>query len=94
MNAKPPTKLHLRLKGPYLVAHGDNKYSCQNLVTDEIEDYHVTRLREFRYDERYVDPWDKALRRDRDEFYVKKILTQPSWYGDIGRLKSLAFHVK
>ena len=52
MNAKPPTKLHLRLKGPYLVAHGDNKYSCQNLVTDEIEDYHVTRLREFSYDER------------------------------------------
>ena len=57
MNAKPPTKLHPRLKRPYLVAnvHGD-KYSCQNLVTDEIEDYHVTRLREFRYDERYVDP--------------------------------------
>ena len=41
MNAKPPTKLHPRLKRPYLVAnvHG-NKYSCQNLVTDEIEDYH------------------------------------------------------
>ena len=35
MNAKPPTKLHPRLKGPYLVANvqGD-KYSCQNLVTD------------------------------------------------------------
>ena len=32
MNAKPPTKLHPRLKGPYLVANvqGD-KYSCQNL---------------------------------------------------------------
>jgi hypothetical protein len=65
MNAKPPTKLHPRLKGPYLVANvvqGD-KYSCQNLVTDELEDYHVTRLREFRYDERnYVDPRDIALR--------------------------------
>ena len=49
MNAS--TKLHPRLKGPYLVAnvHGD-MYACQNLVTDEIEDYHVTRLREFRYD--------------------------------------------
>ena len=54
MNAKPPTKLHPRLKGPYLVdnVQGD-KYSCQNLVTDEIEDYHVTRLREVCYDERY-----------------------------------------
>ena len=49
-------KLHSRLKGPYLVANvqGD-KYSCQNLVTDEMEDCHITRLREFHYDERYVD---------------------------------------
>ena len=55
MNAKPPTKLHSRLKGPYLVANERvDKYSCQNLVTDEIEDSHVTRLREFRYDERCV----------------------------------------
>ena len=50
-----------------------DKYSCQNLVTDEIEDYHVTRLRESRYDERYIDPRDIALR-DRDELYVEKIL--------------------
>jgi hypothetical protein len=91
MNAKPPTKMHPRLKGPYLVANvqGD-KYSCQNLVTDEIEDYHVTRLREFRYDERYVDPRDIALR-DRDEFFVERILAH---HGDVGRLKTLAFHVK
>jgi hypothetical protein len=35
MNANPPTKLHPRLKGPYLVANVQgNKYSCQNLVTD------------------------------------------------------------
>ena len=36
MNAKPPTKLHPRLKGPYLVANvqGDKYYSCQNLVTE------------------------------------------------------------
>ena len=85
------TKLHPRLKGFYVVANvqGD-KYSCQNLVTDEIEDYHVTRLREFRYDERYVDPRDIALR-DRDEFYVEKVL---AYHGDDGRLKTLAFHVK
>ncbi len=91
MNAKPPTKLHPRSKGPNLVANvqGD-KYSCQNLVADEIEDYHVTRLRKFRYDERYVYPRDIALR-DHDEFYVEKILAH---YGDVGRLKTLAFHVK
>ena len=88
MNAKP---LHPQLKGPYLVANvqGD-KYSCQNLVTDEIEDYHVTRLREFSYDERYVDPRDIALR-DREEFFVEKILAHR---GDVGRLKTLTFHVK
>ncbi len=67
-----------------------DKYSCQNLVIDEIEDYHVTRLREFRYNERYVDPRDIALR-DRDEFYVEKILAHR---GDVGRFKTLAFHVK
>ena len=91
MNTKLPTKLHPRLKGPYLVAYvqGD-RYSCQNLVPDEIEDYHVTRLREFRYDERYLDPRDIALR-DRDEFYVEKILAH---CGDVGILKTLAFHIK
>ncbi len=67
-----------------------DKYSCQNLVTDEIEDYHVTRLREFCYDERYVDPRDIALR-NREEFFVEKILAH---HGDVGRLKTLAFHVK
>jgi hypothetical protein len=60
-----------------------DKYSCQNLVTDEIEYYHVTRLRE-------LDSRDIALR-DRDEFYVEKILVH---HGDIGRLKTVAFHVK
>jgi len=58
IHGKPPTKLHPRLQGPYLVANvQDDMYSCQNLVTDDgIEDYQVTRLREFRYDERFVDP--------------------------------------
>ena len=67
-----------------------DKYSCQNLVTDEIATYHVTRLRKFRYDERYVNPRDIALR-DREEFYVEKIWAH---HGDVGRLKTLAFHVK
>ena len=91
MNAIPPMKLNPRLKGPYLVANvqGD-KYSCQNLVTDEIEDYHVTRLREFRYYEHYVDSRDIALR-DREEFFVEKILAHR---GDVCRLKTLAFHIK
>jgi hypothetical protein len=91
MNGKPPTKFHPRLKGPYLVANilGD-KYSCQNLVTDELEDFHVTRLREFRYDDRFVDPRDIALR-DNDEYYVERILAHS---GNPTKLKTLQFHVK
>ena len=38
----------------------------------------------------YVDPRDIVLC-DRDEFYVEKILL--AQHGDIGRLKTLAFHV-
>ena len=91
MNGKPPTKFHPRLKGPYLVANirGDT-YTCQNLVTEDLEDYHVTRLREFRYDDRFVDPRDIALR-DVDEYYVERILAHS---GNPTKLKTLQFHVK
>ena len=40
--------------------------------------------------ERYVDPREIALR-DREEFFVEKILAHR---GNVGRLKALAFHVK
>jgi ribosomal protein L21E len=91
MNARPPTKLHPRLMGPFRVANvqGD-KYACQNLVTDEIKDYHVTRLRAFHYDERFVDPRDIALR-DVEEFFVEQILAHS---GNVDKLKTLEFHVK
>jgi len=91
MNGRPPTKFHPRLKGPYRVANiSGDKYSCQNLVTDELEDFHVTRLREFRYDDRFVDPRDIALR-DNDEYYVERILAHS---GNPTKLKTLQFHVK
>eukprot|EP01034_Spumella_vulgaris_P040455 gene40455-50037_t len=91
MDGRPPTKLHPRLKGPYLVANfqGD-KYTLRNLVTEELEDFHVTRLREFRYDDRFVDPRDIALR-DVEEYYVERILAHS---GNPTKLKTLQFHVK
>ena len=91
MNGRPPTKFHPRLKGPYLVANflGD-KYTLRNLVTEELEDFHVTRLREFRYDDRFVDPRDIALR-DVEEYYVERILAHS---GNPTKLKTLQFHVK
>ena len=57
MNGRPPTKFHPRLKGPYLVANiqgGDKYNTLRNLGNDELEDFHVTRLREFRYNDRFV----------------------------------------
>ena len=83
MGARPPTKIHLRLKGPYLVANfrGD-VYTCQNLISEELEDYHVTR---FRYDDRFVDPRDVTLR-DVDEYYVEQILAHS---GNLFKLKTL-----
>eukprot|EP01036_Dinobryon_divergens_P062083 gene62083-biopygen43588 len=91
MDGRPPTKFHPRLKGPYLVANfqGD-KYTLRNLVTEELEDFHVTRLREFRYDDRFVDPRDIALR-DVEEYYVERILAHS---GNPTKLKTLQFHVK
>ena len=41
-------------------------------------------------DERYVDPRDISLR-DREEIFFEKILAHR---GDVGRFKTLAFHVK
>ena len=55
-----------------------------------MEDYHVTRLREFRYDDRFVDLRDIALR-DVDEYYVERILAHS---GNPTKLKTLQFHVK
>jgi hypothetical protein len=91
MGKKPPTKFHPRLKGPFRVANSSgDTYTLQNLVSDKMEDYHVTLLRPFHFDPEHVDPKDVA-RRDTEEYYVERILEHR---GDVKRLRTLEFLVK
>ena len=59
---RPPTSLHAPLAGPYRVVSSiDGKYTLQNLVTSELSECHVSRLRPFHYDEPDV-PRQTAMR--------------------------------
>jgi hypothetical protein len=54
---KPPSKLHPNLKGPYQVVNYEGSiYTVRNLVTNKLEDFHITNLRPFEYDPLIVDP--------------------------------------
>jgi len=54
---RPPSKLHTPLKGPLrVVNHIGSRYTLQNLVTNKLEDYHVTQLRPFNYDPTTTNP--------------------------------------
>ena len=52
--------------------------------------YHVTQLKQFKYDLQNTDPTDIA-RRDHLEFFVEEIL---SFKGDVKRVSTLTFRVK
>ena len=68
-----------------------SKYTLQNLVTDKCSDYHVTKLREFRYDPEITDP-RLVANRDYQAWDIDKIITH---HGDIyGSRKDLDFLVK
>jgi hypothetical protein len=88
---KPSGKFTPRLLGPYLIVNrSGDKYSCRNLVDDVVKDFHVTQLRAYRYDMKFMDPRDVALR-DRGDFEIDKIIEHQ---GDITKLKTLTFRVK
>jgi hypothetical protein len=59
---RPPSKVHPIWKGPYKVVSVRTRapkgtiYTCRNLATNKLEDFHVTLMRTFKYDPRYVDP--------------------------------------
>ena len=73
-----------------MVNRSGDKYSCRNLVDENVKDYHVTQLRHYRYDLKFMDPRDAALR-DRGDFEIDKIVDHQ---GDITKLKTLMFRVK
>ena len=54
---KPPSKLHPQLKGPYqVVNYNGSIYTVRNLVTNKLEDFHITNIRHFEFDPLTVDP--------------------------------------
>ncbi len=46
----PPTKFHSNLKGPMQVINVvGSRYTLLNLVTNKLEDFHITQLKQFNY---------------------------------------------
>jgi hypothetical protein len=58
---KPPSKLHLLQKGPFQVVNiTGSAYTVKNLVTNKLEDYHITNLQPFDFDPNKIDPREVA----------------------------------
>ena len=87
----PPTKFHANLKGPMQVVKSEGaRYTVRNLVTKKLEDYHITLLREFKFDDRIVDPIKIAMC-DEQFYEVEKVLEHR---GSFDNKKNLFFKVK
>ena len=88
----PPNSLVTRWEGPMRIVNKmGSKYTLQNLVLSECSDYHVTKLKEFRYDPEITDP-SLVANRDVQAWEIDKIITHN---GDIhGSRKDLDFLVK
>ena len=76
----PPSKLHPKLMGPMRVVNRNDRgnlpstYTCEDLVTHKLADYHVKLIHPFLYDANNVDPEDVAMV-DGQHFAVEHILT-------------------
>ena len=88
---QPKTRMHTLWTGPYRVLEKErDKYKVLDLITNKTKIYHVSQLKEFRFDPTRTDPMDIA-RRDHHEFFVEQIL---SFKGDVKRVSTLTFRVK
>ena len=56
-----------------VVHFSKDHYTVQDLVTSKLKSYHITQLKEFKYDEMDVDPAAVAAA-EQMEFLVKRIL--------------------
>jgi hypothetical protein len=87
----PPTKFHTNLKGPYqVVSKTGAVYTVRNLVSNKLEDFHITLLREFLYDPQFVDPRKIAMC-DEQFYEIERILTHK---GQFNKKDTLYFKVK
>ena len=75
----PPSKLHPKLRGPFRIISKTTRnnqgsiYTCENLVTNKLEDFHVTNLQPFQFDEEKVNPLEIALT-DNESFLVENVI--------------------
>jgi hypothetical protein len=88
---RAPSKLHPHLKGPFqVVNYASSVYTVRNLVTNKLEDYHITNLRPFEYDPLRVDP-RKVANVDQDMVDIDIILQHT---GEPKRKGNMKFLVK
>ena len=88
---RAPSKLHPHLKGPFqVVNYAGSVYTVRNLVTNKLEDYHITNLRPFEYDPLRVDP-RKVANVDQDMVDIDIILQHT---GEPKRKGNMKFLVK
>jgi hypothetical protein len=91
MGRKPPTKLHPRLKGPYQVVNRrKDTFTVRNLLTSDMEDFHVTSLHPYHENTQFISPQEVVLR-DKDMFQIEAVLEHR---GNTKKLSSLEFKVK
>ena len=72
----PASKLLPFLRGPMLVKSHDElgMYTLQDIVTQRLAKYHVSKLRQYQYDERTLKPLEVAVTDVPDEFIVEKCI--------------------
>jgi hypothetical protein len=90
---KPIGKFTPRNTGPYLIVKRENdKYTCRNLIDEDVTDFHVTRLIPYRHDVDFMDPREVALR-DKGDYDVEKVIAH-EYASNSKSLKTLKFRVK
>jgi hypothetical protein len=88
---KAPSKIHPFLKGPFqVVNYNGSIYTVRNLVTNKLEDFHITNLSPFEYDPLTVDP-RKIANIDQDMVDIDEIVSHT---GSPNRRANMRFHVK
>jgi hypothetical protein len=86
-----PTKFHTNLLGPMRVVNFvGSRYTLMNMVTNKLEDFHITQLRPFNYNAEETDPRLVAYK-DNQYFEVDSIVSHS---GDVKLKSTLKFIVR
>ena len=86
-----PTRLHTKWLGPMrVISHQGAEYVLLDLITGKEKRFHITGLKEFKFDPLQTVPTDVA-RRDYLEFFIEKIIEHR---GNSKQPSSMEFLVK